>query len=73
MTIPVWCYAVLFVVTFGIASGRTKERGWFVIASFAIASIGWNILLASKARWVSLVGTLFIGSATLPTVVLTQA
>jgi hypothetical protein len=50
-----------------------KEREWFVIVSFAIASIGWIILLASKVRWVSFVGTLFIGSGTLPTVILTQA
>jgi predicted MFS family arabinose efflux permease len=73
MTIPVWCCAGLFIITFGILSDRMKKRGWFVIASFAIASIGWIILLASKSKWVDFVGTLFIGSGTLPTVVLTQA
>jgi hypothetical protein len=73
VTITVWCCAGLFIFLFGISSDRMKKRGRYVIASFIIASIGWIILLASKAKWVDFVATLFIGSGTLPTVVLIQA
>lgn len=73
MTIPVWCCAGVFIFGFGFTSDRMKKRGWFVITSFAIASLGWIILLASKAKWVDFTATLFIGSGTLSSVVLIQA
>jgi hypothetical protein len=53
--------------------GRMKKHGWFVMASFGIASVRWIILFASKSNWVDYIGTLFIGSGTLPSVVLIQA
>lgn len=73
VTITVWCCAGLFIFLFGISSNRMGKRGRYVIASFIIASIEWIILLASKAKWVDFVATLFISSGTLPTVVLIQA
>jgi hypothetical protein len=73
MTIPVWVCSGIFIIITGVVSDRLQKRGTILLISFAIAGIGWTILLASKSQWVEFVGTLFIGSGTLPQVVLCQA
>jgi hypothetical protein len=72
MTIPVWVCSGISIVVTCIISDRINKRGIMLLISFSIASIGWTILLASKSQWVEFVGTLFIGSGTLPQVVLCQ-
>jgi MFS family permease len=73
MTIPVWVCSGIFIVVTGMVSDRLQKRGIMLLISFAVASIGWIILLASKSQWVEFVGTLFIGNGTLPQAVLCQA
>lgn len=73
LVIPIWVCSAIFIVVMGIISDRIKKRGIMLLISFTIASIGWIILLASKSQWVEFVGTLFIGSGTLPQVVLCLA
>jgi predicted MFS family arabinose efflux permease len=73
LVIPVWVCSGFFIIATGIISDRIKKRGIMMLISFAIASIGWIILLASKSQWVEFVGTMFIGSGTLPQVVLCLA
>jgi predicted MFS family arabinose efflux permease len=73
LVIPIWVCAGIFIVVTGIISDRIKKRGIILLISFAVASIGWIILLTSKSQWIEFVGTLFIGSGTLPQVVLCLA
>jgi hypothetical protein len=73
LVIPVWVCSGIFIIATGIISDRIRKRGIMMLISFAIASIGWIILLASKSQWVEFVGTLFIGSGTLPQTVLCLA
>jgi hypothetical protein len=70
LTIPVWALTACFIIATGIASDRQKKRGWLLMVSFAIASIGYIILLARPSQWVQFTATLFIGSGTYPQVTL---
>jgi len=73
MTIPVWVCSGIFIIITGVVSDRLQKRGIILLISFAIAGIGWIILPAIKSQWVEFVGAVFIGSGTLPQVVICQA
>lgn len=70
LVVPIWVCSGTFTIITCIISDHIKKRGIMILICFATAGIGWIILLVCKSQWVKFVGTMVIGSGTLPQVVL---
>jgi len=72
LTVPVWFVTAIAIIVAGFVSDRLKQRGWLLMLCFAIASIGYIMLLARPSPWVQYTATFFMGAGTYPTSVLLQ-
>ncbi|KAF2171485.1 hypothetical protein M409DRAFT_18602 [Zasmidium cellare ATCC 36951] len=70
LTIPVYVVATISVLAITYFSDRYKNRGYFLIGTFAWLVAGWLILLVSTNQHLSFAGTFLVGAGTYPTVVL---
>ncbi|KAL1962679.1 hypothetical protein VTN77DRAFT_9313 [Rasamsonia byssochlamydoides] len=74
LTIPVFICAGVALLIFGFLSDYCKKRGIFLVTVFAIAALGYLLLLVShSSRRLSFAATFLIGIGTFPCVVITQA
>jgi hypothetical protein len=72
LTIPVFACAWASILTFGFTSDRLKLRGPFLMAAYAIAAVGWIMLLVAGAehKLVAFAGIFVVAIGTYPSVIL---
>lgn len=72
LTIPVFAFAWASILLFGYTSDRLKLRGPFLMAAYAIAAVGWIMLLAAgtEQKHVAFAGTFLVAIGTYPSVIL---
>ncbi|KAJ5595467.1 uncharacterized protein N7459_001675 [Penicillium hispanicum] len=73
LTIPVYVATAVSTIAFAYTSDKLRKRGYFLTASFALAGLGWLLLLVSKSQRLSLAACFLTGMGTFPTVALIQA
>jgi len=72
LTIPVWFFTACATIVAGFVSDHLKQRGWILMLCFAMAAIGYAILLGQPPQAVKFFATFLMGAGTYPTVPLIQ-
>jgi predicted MFS family arabinose efflux permease len=73
LTIPVYGAAGVTTIAVGYLSDRYRKRGIFLVGCYAVATVGWVLLIATRNPNVNYAGTFLVGMGSMPTVILQLA